>query len=209
MKHLLLLLSFCALLAGAEAQHIIVSYGLVPDIAMATMPEHGFLGGKKFKFYPATRPYDLHGKKLRVELHDVRDSLKLQRVECFPIELTRTSEFEGVYGTQIVEHYFDTLLPAAQVILDTTASDVLKVDLEAFDVRLIGFGNITAHGICLVKVHWRGNVHDYCVDITDKDPHSPVSSHAFVTRKTATRIIGSAAIREIVEHTLTDLEVDP
>src|ERR1700760_2387778 len=99
MKRLLLLLSLCSLLTGAEAQHIIISYGLVPDIAMATMPEHGFLGGKKFKFYPATRQYDLHGKKLRVELHDVRDSLKLQSVECFPDVLTRTSEFEGAYGT--------------------------------------------------------------------------------------------------------------
>lgn len=209
MKRLLPLLSLCALLTGAEAQHVIVSYGLVPDIAMAVMPEHGFLGGKAFKYYPLTRQYDLHGKKLRVELHDVRDSLKLKGVSCSMEELTRTSEFEGMQGTHVVEHYFDTLFPAANIVLDTTAADVLRVDLEAFDVRLIGFGNITAHGMCMVKVHWRGNVHDYCVDLTDKDPHSPVSSHAFVTRKTATRIIASAAIREILEKIITDLEFDP
>jgi hypothetical protein len=209
MKKVLLLFCLSFALYDAEAQHIIVSFGLGQDLAMAMMPEHGFLPGKKFKFYPATRSYDLHGKKLRVELHDVRDSLKLKTVECTPIELTNTSEFEGVYGTQVVEAYFDTLFPAANIVLDTSAADVVKVDLEALDARLIGFGNITAHGICMIKVHWRGNVHDYCVDITDKDPHSPVSSHAFVTRKTATRIIASAAIREVLEKIITDLEFDP
>jgi hypothetical protein len=209
MKRLIVLSMIFLYAAHADAQHIIVTFGLTTDIAMAVMPEHGFLGGKKFKFYPATRKYDLGGKRLRVELHDVRDSLKLQRVECVStMDLTRTSEFEGPTGTSVVEHYFDTLFPPANVVLDTAATDVLKVNLEGLDVRLIGFGNITAHGLCQMSVEWRGNSHRYCVDITDKDPHSPVSSHAFVTRKTATRIIGSAAIREILEEMLTDLEFD-
>ncbi|HVU57086.1 MAG TPA: hypothetical protein VHD83_18620 [Puia sp.] len=46
----------------------------------------------------------------------------------------------------------------------------------------------------------------YCADITDKDPHSPVSSHAFVTRATGTRIITSAAIREVIERFFLDLK---
>lgn len=209
MKQLLLLLSLCVLLTGAEAQRIVISFGVGPDIAMAMMPEHGFLGGKAFKYYPPTRQYDLHGKKLRVELHDIRDSLKLKVLSCSPVELTNTSEFEGIQGTHVVAHYFDTLFPAANVVLDTTATDVLKVIFEGLDARLIGFGNITAHGLCQMSVEWRGNTHHYCVDITDKDPHSPISSHAFVTRKTATRVIASAAIREMLEKIITDLEFDP
>ena len=78
----------------------------------------------------------------------------------------------------------------------------------ALDARLIGFGSITAHGLCKMSIVWKGNTHNYCVDITDKDPHSPISSHAFVTRKTGTRVIASAAIREVVEKIITDLEFD-
>jgi hypothetical protein len=81
--------------------------------------------------------------------------------------------------------------------------DVLKVNLEALDARLVGFGSITAHGLCMVSTEWKGDIHHYCVDITDKDPHSPISSHAFVTRKTGTRVIASAAIREILEKVMS------
>lgn len=203
---------FSAGTAGAQTfvQRIIVSIAVQTGVGMAAppMPEHGFLPGKKFKFYPAIGKYDLHGKKLRVELHDERDSLHLQRVDCSPMVLTNTSEFEGPYGVHVVENYFDTLFPPAGIVLDTTATDVLKVNLEALDARLVGFGSITAHGLCEMSVEWRGNRHEYCVDITDKDPHSPISSHAFVTRKTGTRVIASAAIRELLEKIMTDIEFD-
>ena len=51
--------------------------------------------------------------------------------------------------------------------------------------------------------HYAGPI---SMDITDKDPQSPISSHAFVTRKTGTRIIMSAGIREAIEEMLTGME---
>jgi hypothetical protein len=194
--------------SGAEAQHIVIVVTFAWMPGMSTMPEHGFLPGKKFKFYPAIGKYDLGGKRLRLELHDERDSLKLKQVDCSPVEMTNTSEFEGPFGTHVVENYIDSLFSPAGIVLDTTSTDVLKVNLEALDARLIGFGSITAHGLCKISTEWKGNTHHYCVDITDKDPHSPISSHAFVTRKTATRVITAAAIREILEKVITDLEFD-
>lgn len=196
-------LCFLGFLSG-QSQHIILYFPGV--VAASLMDEHGFLPGKKFQFYPAVDKHDLHGMKLRVELHDLRDSLHLQKLECSPVEFTGTSEFEGIYGAKVAAAYFDTLLPAAQVILDTTATDVLKVNLEGFDARLVGAMSIRAHGLCRMSVEWKGNTRVYCVDITDKDPHSPISSHAFVTRKTATRVIASAALREAIERILADLE---
>jgi hypothetical protein len=208
MKKVMLVLLLVFSVAAAEAQHIviIVTFAWMPGAT--NLPEHGFLPDKKFKFYPALGKYDLGGKRLRVELHDERDSLKLKQVDCSPIEMTNTSEFEGPYGTHVVENYIDSLFAPAGIVLDTAATDVLKVNLEALDARLIGFGNITAHGLCKMSVVWKGNTHNYCVDITDKDPHSPISSHAFVTRKTGTRVIASAAIREVLEKVITDLEFD-
>lgn len=206
MKKSLLCLLLFFVFASVEAQRIIITYGLVPSIGMALMPEHGFLGGKKFKIYPAIGKHDLGGLKLRIELRDVRDSLRLQKVDCSPIAFTNTSEFVGPGGAHVVAEYLDSLFTEANCVVDSTSDDVLHVTLEGMDARLIGFGSITAHGLCQMSVQYQHFAHTYCVDITDKDPHSPISSHAFVTRKTGTRIIMSAGIREVVEQMLTDLQ---
>jgi hypothetical protein len=205
MKKTLLCLLLLAAAAGVEAQRIIIFFSVTPLIA-GTMPEHGFLGGKKFKIYPAIGKHDLGGIKLRIELRDVRDSLKLSKLECSPVQFTNTSEFEGPNGTHVVAEYLDSLFTGANAVLDSTAADVLHVTLEGMDARLVGFGSITAHGLCKMSVQFQHFSHTYCVDITDKDPQSPISSHAFVTRKTGTRIIMSAGIREVVEQMLTDLQ---
>jgi hypothetical protein len=205
MKKVLLGLLLLFAVFTVEAQRIIIFFSVTPLIA-ATMPEHGFLGGKKFKMYPAIDKHDLGGIKLRIELRDVRDSLKLQKIDCSPVAFTNTSEFEGPGGTHVVAEYLDSMFTAANCVVDSTADDVLHVTLEGMDARLIGFGSITAHGLCQMSVQWKNFSHTYCVDITDKDPHSPISSHAFVTRKTGTRIIMSAGIREAIEKMLTDMQ---
>jgi hypothetical protein len=206
MKKVLLGLLLLFAVFTVEAQRIIITYGLVPTLGAAFMPEHGFLGGKKFKIYPAIDKHDLGGLKLRIELRDVRDSLKLQKVDCSPIEFTNTSEFVGSGGTHAVAEYLDSLFTGANAVVDSTADDVVHVTLEGMDARLIGFGSITAHGLCQMSVQWKNFSRTYCADITDKDPHSPISSHAFVTRKTGTRIIMSAGIREVIEKMLTDMQ---
>ena len=208
MKKVLLGLLLLFAVFTVEAQRIIISYGLVPTLGAALMPEHGFLGGRKFKIYPAIDKHDLGGLRLRIELRDVRDSLKLQKVDCSPVAFTNTSEFEEQGGTHVVAEYLDSMFTAANCVVDSTADDVLHVTLEGMDARLIGFGSVTAHGLCQMSVQWKHFAHTYCVDITDKDPHSPISSHAFVTRKTATRVIESAAIREVIEQMLTNMQFD-
>jgi hypothetical protein len=104
------------------------------------MPEHGYLPGKKFRFYSTINKYDLGGLKLRVELRDVRDSLKIERLDCSLVPINNQSEFAGEYGAQIVYQYFQQLLPTAGIELDSTSTDVLNVSLDALDNRLIGFG---------------------------------------------------------------------
>ena len=71
---------------------------------------------------------------------------------------------------------------------------------------MLGFGSITAHGLCKMEMQFKNVSRTYCIDITDKDPHSPISPTAFVTRKTATRVIASASIREVIEKFFIDLK---
>ncbi|MCU7551428.1 hypothetical protein OCK74_20060 [Chitinophagaceae bacterium LB-8] len=181
------------------------NFVLMPSGA-AFVPEHGFLPGKKFQFYPTIHKFNFSGQKVRVELLDGRAGLKMARTNCSSIELNNESEFNGQKGAEVVLQYFQKLLPEAGIAIDSTVGDTLKVELQALDSRLIGFGSIRAHGLCQMKIAFKNVIKYYCVDITDKDEHSPISSHAFVTRKTATRIITSAAIREVIEQFFMDLK---
>ena len=186
----------------SQAQVIIIFYPLPP------VPEHGFLPGKDFKFYPTVDKYDLGGRKVRVELYDDRDSLRLVKLECAQVEINNQSEFVGARGARAVQYYWAKLIPEANMVLDSTATDTVRVHLEALDSRMVGHFSIRAHGLCQMRIQHRGVSKTYCVDITDKDPHSPVSRHALVTRLTATRIITSAAIREVIEQFFIDVKTE-
>jgi len=41
--------------------------------------------------------------------------------------------------------------------------------LEAIDSRLIGFGYIKIHGLCQIKVKYKGFNKTYCIDIKDHE----------------------------------------
>lgn len=170
------------------------------------MPEHGFLPGRKFKYYPTINKYDFKGLRLRVELFDDRINLKLKKTQCSEIEFTNTSEFTNPDCIYKVGKYVDTLLKQSGAIPDLTSTDTLRIRFEAIDSRLIGFGYIRAHGLCQMTVIYHNLEKTYCVDITDADKNSPIGPSAFVTRLTATRIMASASIREIIEQFFVDLK---
>lgn len=185
-------------LAAARSQVVFIPSG--------SMPEHGFLPGKKFKFYPAINTYDFKQYDLRVELFDDRNQLKLDKTGCSDLEFTNTSEFAGPESIYKISQYIDTLFKAAGARINPASKDTLRVRLEGIDSRLIGFGYIRVHGLCQIKVDYQTLHKVYCVDITDADKNSPVSSNALVTRKTATRIMASAAIRDVIEQFFADLK---
>lgn len=198
MKKAFLSVLFCFFMIVIHAQTV-VSY---PKL----VPEHGYLPGKKFKFYPTINNYDFKGLRMRVELHDDRPTLRLTKTDCSGIPFTKTSEFESPRFVYRIREYIDTLFRHASIIVDTTSQNVLEARLEGLDARLFGFGYVRVHGLCQMKLKYHNYVKTYCVDITDADKHSPVGPNALVTRKTATRILVSAAIREVLEQFLIDLQ---
>ncbi len=52
---------------------------------------------------------------------------------------------------------------------------------------------------------YKGTTKTYCTDIEDGDKNAPLSKTSFVSRKTATRFMASASIRETIEKFLKDL----
>lgn len=178
----------------------------IPIPVGAIMPEHGFLPGKKFKFYSTIEKYDFEGLTLRAELFDDRNSLKIIKTNCSDIEFTNISEFNTPNCIYKVKEYLEILFKQSGVILDLSATDTLQVRFEGIDVRLIGFGYIRVHGLCQMKMKYNNFTKTYCIDITDADKNSPISPNAFVTRKTATRIMASTSIREVIEQFFVDLK---
>jgi len=179
---------------------------LVPK-GILIMPEHGFLPGKKFQYYPTVGQYDLEKRKIRVEVYDDRQNVRLKKAECSAVQFTNTSEFENPNCIYKFGQYVDTLLKQSKAVVDLNSIDTLQIKLEGIDARLIGFGNVRVHGLCQIKVQYRGKAKTYCIDITDADQHSPISKYAFVTRNSATRIMASAAMREVIEQFIADIKV--
>jgi hypothetical protein len=205
-KRIILIILTFFTLNNLRGQIIIFPIGIGYVVGAAIMPEHGFLSGKKFKFYPTIDKYDFTGLKLRIEIYDERENLKLTKTQCSDIEFTNSSEFSNPNCIFKVSKYLDTLFKQSGAIIDSASTDTLQIWFEGIDARLIGFGHIRAHGLCQMKIKYHNITKTYCIDITDADKHSPISPTAFVTRKTATRIIASASIREVIEQFFVDLK---
>lgn len=199
-----LLLTFIAffIMKFVAGQIVIVPIGI---IAGAVMPEHGFLPGKKFKFYSTINKYEFNGHKFRIELYDTRQNLKLHNIQCSDLEFTNTSEFSDPQCIFKVGQYVDTLFRQSGAILDTSALDTVQIRFQGIDARLIGFGYLRVHGLCQMEIKYHDFLKTYCIDITDADKNSPISPNAIVSRLTATRIMASASIREVIEQIIADL----
>ena len=64
------------------------------------------------------------------------------------------------------------------------------------------------HGLCQIKIKFDAFEKIYCCDIVNGDKNASLGSNALVTKKTASRFMSSAAIRECLDQFLTDLKED-
>ena len=179
----------------------VLSYEVAKDI----MPEHGFLSGKKFPTYATVEKYDFKNIKLKVVLYDCRDSLKLAKLSCSEVEINNKTELKGEQGTAKIWDYVNKLFLESNIVIDKNATDELQIRISALDCRLIGYGQIAVHGLCQMDIKYKGISKTYCTDIEDGDKNAPLSKTSFVSRKTATRYMASASIRETIEKFLKEL----
>jgi len=180
---------------------------ITAEIMKDLVPEHGFLPGKKFPIFKTINKYDFEGLNIKVKLFDDRDSLKIKMLNCSEVNFTNDSEFASPQTIFKVQHYIDSIFHQAGIVINSASLDKLEIRLEAIDSRLIGFGKARAHGLCQIRVKYKTFDKVYCTDIVDGDEHSPLGTKAFVTRRTATRYMASASIRENLEKFLIDLKM--
>lgn len=170
------------------------------------VPEHGFLPGRKFPIYPAINSFDFKDKTYRVELIDDRFNLNLEKIECSTLSIENTSELSSHQTIFKLKEYVDSLFSQANLKIDSSSNEKIEIRLQAIDSRLIGFGKIKVHGLCQLKISMGSSEEVYCCDIVDGDKNAPLGSNSVVTRKTASRFMASASIRECLEKFLHDLK---
>jgi len=168
--------------------------------------EHGFLLGAKFPFFNTIDKYNFDDLKVSVELIDDRFDLNLKHINCSDINISNTSEYKDPKTIYKVIEYIDKIFSQSGILIDSTATNRLTINLEALDARLIGFGYIRVHGLTQMKFKFNDFEQTYCIDLMDGDEHAPLRKSDFVTRRTATRVMLSASIREIIERFLIDLK---
>ncbi len=197
MKHFFFVLILILQFNISSAQVI-----LIPSISY---DEHGFLPGKKFPIYSNVEKFNFKGKTVSVKIFDDRLSEKIDKIECSDLKLTNTSELANPQSIIKIKDYIEKIFANSNLNIDSTSVDKIEFRLEALDSRLYGVGYIKAHGLCQMKIKFNNFEKIYCTDIVDGDKNSPLSASAFVTRKTATRFMASASIRENIEKFLIDI----
>lgn len=202
MRKQLILLLFLGFNLNIGYSQILIPILFGEDI----VPEHGFLPGRKFPIYPSVSSFDFENQSYRVELIDDRFNLHLKRIGCSTLTIENTSELASPQTIYKLRDYVDSLFSQAHLKIDSSATKKIEIRLQAIDSRLIGFGKIKVHGLCQLKIITDSFEKVYCCDIVDGYKNAPLGSNAIVTRKTASRFMASASIRECLEQFLYDLK---
>ena len=183
--------------------HIWLFFCLIIIGCSPSIIKYGFLPGSDYEIYATDQQIDLNKLHINYKISDNRSSI--DSIECSDIKLEKDSELEGDLGVKLFSKYLMTLTDSCNGILDSSSNNIYEVELQAISPKLTGFGFVTVHGLVQFKVKSKLITKTYCADIKDGDPESPVGRFSFATRKTAMRIMVSAACRKAIENFLLDV----
>lgn len=164
---------------------------------------YGYLDGGEYPVYKNTEQIDLKGKQYQIEIVDSR--LVRTTVECAPYKIDRNTELEGDRGMQLLKQYIEQSIVNANGQIAKVSSNIVRIELMAISFNLSGVVNITATGVSQIAMTYKNQTKSYCSLASDADKNSPLKWYSFETRKDASRIISSFAIRQTVDKLLQDL----
>lgn len=166
---------------------------------------YGYLPGTSYKFYKPINIIDLKGKSYDITFKDSRSNIR--EIECSPHSLDRNTELEGNMGFSYFQQYVTQFVENNNGSIDGASLNQVTFELEALSFRLVGAFYIVMHGFVQVRVSTPNFSKVYCADMTDHDQDAPLKWYSLVTRKTATRLIVSGAVRRVLEDIMTDLAI--
>lgn len=184
------------------------SQGLMVAMASgpsAYIPKTKVLG--EFPLYPTINKYDFKGKPIKIEFKDLRDSLKIIKIECSDIAVDNKTKFKTELGSKLVKSYIDSLFVNSNLqLVDSINSEIISVKLNVLDSKKNGLLIPKVHGICQMDFTYKKLNKTYCIDLKDGDNNAPVGRMTVISIQRAKELLICSSIREVIEQFLRDLE---
>lgn len=167
-----------------------------------TALRYGFLPGKDFSYIENKDLGGLEGHSFNFEFIDSRPDIT--SISSFKGSLDRETELEGIKGFDFFQTFFIKAILEAGGTIDNRKEKIL-IHLNAISFSLTGFIKITVHGV--VDFSTTSNViqKTYSVNMKDGDNDAPLGKNSFATRKTASRLMVSGALRRAMNLYIRDL----
>jgi hypothetical protein len=154
---------------------------------------YGYLPGSNYQYYKPNQAINLKSKKYCLIVSDLRQGIN--KIKCSDIDLDRGSELEGNTGFDYFKNYCRALLEFNNAIVDSSSNDTIKIQLKALSAAMFGFGYIKVHGLIEFESIHNGITKNYCSDMVDGDPDSPLGAMSWDTRQGAFRKMVSGSTR--------------
>lgn len=164
---------------------------------------YGYLPGSDYKMLKPEREIDLQGKSFNIEFRDSRGTNN--KINCSAYLLDRETELEGALGAQYFRESLTAMIQGSNGKIDPASLNRIVVDLEGVSFKLIGAIYAVGHGFVQFKVTSPSLNKTYCADMTDNDDDAPLKWYSLVTRKTASRLMVSGAMRRAAESFVREL----
>ncbi len=164
---------------------------------------YGYLPGGRYKYLRPRKKVELSGRCVALKVVDHR--AQRRAIDCSAIQLDRETELEGKKGVTLFEEYAKFIIEQAGGRITSSCPDVLTISIEGLSFSLIGVGYIVPHGLVQFRSSLDGREQSYCTDMTDRDEDSPIGQYSLRTRRNASRMIVSGALRRTLEEMVSDL----
>jgi hypothetical protein len=165
---------------------------------------YGWLPGSDYQYYKPQTAKDLKGKKYCLMVTDSRQGIG--KIQCSEIEIDRNSELEGNTGYDYFRNYCRAMLEFNNAIVDSVSNDTIRVLLKGLSAAMFGFGYIKVHGLVEFEVIHNGVRKNYCSDMVDGDPDSPLGEMSWDTRQGAFRKMVSGSTRRALEQFVAEMQ---
>ncbi len=165
--------------------------------------KYGFLPGSDYEIYAPINKIDLQNYKIHYKISDKRDASN--KVQCSNVLVDRDSELEGKLGLDVFSNYLITLTDSCLGKIDSLSNNIFNIELKTIGPNLPEYGGSTVYGFVQFNISSKFINKTYCSQIKDGDDGAPLGKFSFATRKTAMRLMVSAACRNAIEEFLIDI----
>ncbi len=173
------------------------------DIVKNVLGKYETINISEFKFYETINKYDFNSIRLKIVIVDDRKKLNLFSINCSRFEVL--GQFENDCGnynaSEFVAHYINFLFKSSNIIIDSTATDVLEIHIQSLDAIILDYYGTIGYGFCQMEVIYKDKKNIFCAQISLQDYDLPFSKIFWDYEDGAKKLI-SASIKETIEKIL-------